>query len=82
MIVLNLLEAAAKFESMQHDLKKVEHAIIVRACQMVPDEAKRVIGEGYPEWPALQPETLARKMRNTPLLETGELRPSIEWISA
>jgi phage gpG-like protein len=46
---------------------------------MVCAEAKRVIGEGYPEWPALSPETLAQKMRNTPLLETGEMRDSIEW---
>jgi len=30
---------------------------------------------------ALSPETLARKMMNTPLLETGELRASIEWNS-
>jgi hypothetical protein len=46
---------------------------------MVCAEAKRVIGEGYPEWPALSPETLARKMGDGPLLETGELRASIEW---
>jgi hypothetical protein len=54
-------------------------AIVARACEMVCEEAKRVIGEGYPYWPALKPETLARKMMNTPLLETGELRASIEW---
>jgi phage gpG-like protein len=44
---------------------------------MVAAEAKRVIGEGYSDWPALKPETLARKFYNTPLLETGELRDSI-----
>jgi hypothetical protein len=48
---------------------------------MVHDEARRVIGEGYAEWPALAPSTLARKMLNTPLLETRELRASIEWQS-
>jgi phage gpG-like protein len=63
-------------------MKKVSHAIVARACEMVCAEAKRVIGEGYPEWPALQPETLARKMMNTPLLETGEMRDSIEWNAA
>jgi hypothetical protein len=36
----------------------------------------------YPYWPALKPETLAHKMMNTPLLETGELRGSIEWNSS
>jgi hypothetical protein len=47
---------------------------------MVCTEAKRVLGEGYPEWPRLQPETIAHKMRgDSPLLETGEMRASIEW---
>jgi phage gpG-like protein len=56
-------------------------AIVARACQMVAAEAKRVIGEGYDDWAPLQPETLARKMMATPLLETGKLRASIEWNS-
>ena len=57
-------------------------AIVARACETVCAEAKRVIGEGHPYWPALSPETLARKVMNTPLLETGELRGSIEWNSS
>jgi phage gpG-like protein len=77
--LMSILEFVAKTKAMEHDMKKVEHAIIARACEMVCAEAKRVIGEGYPEWPALQPETLARKMGAGPLLETGELRASIEW---
>jgi phage gpG-like protein len=82
MQTFSLLEFVAKTKAIEHDLKKVEHAIVARACQMVADEARRVLGEGYAEWPALQPETIARKMRgNTPLLETGELRASIQWNS-
>jgi phage gpG-like protein len=77
--VMSILEFVAETKSIEHDLKKVEHAIVARACEMVCAEAKRVIGEGYPEWPALAPGTLAHKMMNTPLLETGELRGSIEW---
>jgi phage gpG-like protein len=77
--VMTLIEAAAKFSAIGRDLETIGPAIVRKACQMVADEAKRVIGEGYPEWPALQPETLARKMMATPLLETGELRASIEW---
>jgi phage gpG-like protein len=77
--VMSILEFVAKTKAMEHDLKKVEHAIIARACEMVCAEAKRVLGEGYPEWPALQPETIAHKMGKGPLLETGELRGSIEW---
>jgi hypothetical protein len=39
-----------------------------------------MIGHEQPFWPALQPETIARKEHgNTPLLETGELREFIEW---
>jgi phage gpG-like protein len=64
---------------MKHNMSMVEHGIVARAAQMVWEEARRVIGEGYPDWPALRPETLAHKIANTPLLETGELRSSIEW---
>jgi phage gpG-like protein len=76
---MSILEFVAKTKAIQHDLQELGPAIVAKACEMVCTEAKRVIGEGYPEWPALQPETLARKMMNTPLLETGEMRASIEW---
>lgn len=79
MTVYSVLGFVAKLGAIEADLKITGHAIVARACQMVADEAKRVIGEGYDYWPALQPETLARKMMNTPLLEAGELRGSIEW---
>jgi phage gpG-like protein len=79
--VMTLIEAAAKFSAIGRDMETIGPAIVARACEMVCAEAKRVIGEGYPEWPALQPATLARKMMATPLLETGEMRASIEWQS-
>jgi phage gpG-like protein len=77
--VMSLLEAAAKFHTIGRDMEEIGPAIVAKACEMVCTEAKRVIGEGYPYWPDLKPETLARKMMATPLLETGELRASIEW---
>jgi phage gpG-like protein len=77
--VFSVLGFVAHLKVLEHDTKEVEHAIIARACEMVCAEAKRVIGEGYPEWPALAPETLAHKMGKGPLLESGELRASIEW---
>ena len=77
--VFSILGFVAHLEAMKHDVKEVEHAIIARACEMVCAEAKRVVGIGYPEWPALAPETLAKKIGAGPLLETGELRASIEW---
>src|SRR5258708_3550610 len=81
MSVYSILGFVAKLKMIEHDMEALGPAIVARACEMVCAEAKRVIGEGYDYWPALQPATLARKMLNTPLLETGELRGSIEWQS-
>src|SRR5882762_9414878 len=75
----SLLGFVAHLATVERDMHVAGHAIVAKACEMVCAEAKRVIGEGYDYWPALQPATLARKMMNTPLLETGELRASIEW---
>ena len=72
--VYSILGFVAKLKAIEHDMNELGPAIVARACEMVAAEAKRVIGEGYEYWPALQPATLARKMMNTPLLETGELR--------
>jgi phage gpG-like protein len=77
--VYSILGFVAKLEAIKHDMHDLGPAIVARACEMVAAEAKRVIGEGYEDWPPLQPETLAKKMMNSPLLETGELRASIEW---
>jgi phage gpG-like protein len=77
----SLLGFVEHVRELDHDMKAAEHAIVARACEMVCAEARRVIGIGYPEWPALSPETLARKMRDAPLLETGQMRDSIEWNS-
>ena len=49
------------------------------AAEVIQTEAKRVIGTYEYGWPPLKPETVARKQfGDTPLLETGELRDSIE----
>jgi hypothetical protein len=77
--VYSIVGFVAKLKMIEHDMEALGPEIVRKACEMVCEEAKRVIGEGYDYWPALRPETLARKMMNTPLLETGELRASIEW---
>jgi hypothetical protein len=77
--VYSVLGFVAKLGAIERDMHELGPAIVARACEMVAAEAKRVIGEGYDFWPALAPATLAHKMLNTPLLETGELRGSIEW---
>ncbi len=79
--VFSIVGFVAHLHAIDKDMNEVGPAIVAKACEMVCAEAKRVIGEGYPEWPALSPETLAHKMMNTPLLETGELRASIGWNS-
>ncbi len=50
-----------------------------KACVILETEAKRVIGTYDYGWPPLEPETIARKATgDSPLLETGEMRDSIE----
>jgi phage gpG-like protein len=75
----SLLGFVAHLAIVEKEMHELGPAIVRKACQLVYDEARRVIGEGYDFWPALAPATLAHKMLNTPLLESGELRASIEW---
>jgi HK97 gp10 family phage protein len=78
--IWGLAEFALHLKVIERDMHELGPAIIRRACMMVAAEAKRVLGEGYKDWPALQPETIARKMMGvSPLLETGKMRASIEW---
>ena len=79
----SLLGFVAHLHAIDRDLHEVGPAIVARACEMVARAAKRAIGKRHELWPPLKPETIARKLRgNTPLLETGELRDSIEWTAS
>lgn len=49
-----------------------------QAAQLVEKKAKSVIGTYAAGWPPLAASTLARKSADTPLLETGGLRNSIQ----
>ena len=72
---------AAHLLTIEADLKLSQEVSVEKACRMVEKEAKRAIGTYLFEWTPLQPETIARKARgDTPLLETGELRDSIEHV--
>jgi hypothetical protein len=76
---MNLTEAAALFAGMAARYEKGVHDALDGACKIVETEAKRVIGTYEYGWPALQPATIARKATgDSPLLETGEMRDSIE----
>jgi len=60
-------------------LKLHEHEMIEEAAVFLEKEAKAVLGTYDYGWPQLQPATIARKANgNTPLIETGTLRDSIE----
>ena len=41
------------------------------------DTMKKTINAGRPEWPPLQPKTIARKGSSKPLIDTGDMRNSI-----
>jgi HK97 gp10 family phage protein len=69
----------AHFFTVEKDMKLAEEVCLEKACRMIEKEAKAAIGTYRYDWTPLQPETVARKARgDTPLLETSELRDSIE----
>ena len=74
-----LTQAAATFGRLAIEMPMAEHDALELGCQMIEAEAKRVIGTYDYGWTALKPETVARKANgDTPLIETGEMRDSIE----
>ena len=80
MQTFTLLGFVAKLAAIDRDLKITNEAIVARACELVATAAKDALGTYEFGWVSLAPETIARKMRgDSPLLETGELRASIEW---
>jgi len=80
--VFSILGFVAKLKTIELELNVLGPALIARACELVAAEAQRVIGTYDYGWPALAPSTLAKKSADTPLLETGALRASIQWNSS
>jgi HK97 gp10 family phage protein len=77
--IFGLAEFALHLKEIEHDMKEASRLIVRQACIMVATKAKRVIGTYDYGWPQLAPSTLEKKSANTPLLETGEMRASIQW---
>jgi hypothetical protein len=76
---MNLLEAAARMAAAAIDIEAAKRAALEEACLIVEARAKNLIGHPQAGWEPLAAETLRRKDGvNTPLLETGGLRSSIE----
>ena len=49
-----------------------------KAAKVLEEEAKSLIGVPQAGWPPLAQVTIDRKGSNTPLLDTGEMKDSIE----
>jgi hypothetical protein len=74
------LEQFAHFIVRKINLEHAQHVGLEAAAKIVQAEAKRVIGSYDYGWTPLKEATIARKANgDTPLLETGELRDSIEY---
>src|SRR6266567_1055094 len=69
---------AAFLGTLEAEMKLANHRALEKAAVIVEEEAKRVIGTYDYGWPPLAESTLAHKAADTPLLETGEMRDSIE----
>jgi hypothetical protein len=79
MTAFSLGEFAAHLLTMEADVKLAEEAAVVSGCKLIQRKAKGMLGHEQPFWQGLKPETIARKAHgNTPLLETGEMKASIE----
>ena len=78
---LSLAGFVAFLPSLALEVEHANHSALEKAAQIVEEEAKRVIGTYDYNWPPLAESTLKNKTADTPLLETGEMRDSIEHVS-
>lgn len=74
-----ILAIATRMTVMASDFEDDNQYQLAAAGKLVQSEAKSAIGTYRYGWPPLSPSTIARKGKDTPLLQTGELRNSIEW---
>lgn len=78
----SLAEFAADIARMEVAFRLLGEDAMERACRIVEDESKRVIGTYDYAWPQLKPSTQAERVSrgfsaNDPLLRTGDMRDSI-----
>jgi hypothetical protein len=74
----SLAEASVKFAAFAENMKLAKDATLSEIAILIRDKAKASIGHYSYNWPPLADSTIARKSADTPLLETGALRDSIE----
>lgn len=72
---------AAIFSSVLIKLPLEQAKTMEELAVIIETEAKRVLGTYDYGWPSLAASTLARKSADTPGIETGEMRDSIQHFS-
>jgi phage gpG-like protein len=78
---MNLLEAAARMAAAAVDIELAKRAALEEACRIVEEKAKGLLGHPNAYWEPLKPETIRRKDGiNSPLLDQGTMRDSIEHV--
>lgn len=77
----SFLGLAAIFAGAIARMDHVQAAQMEKAALIIEKEAKRVLGTHDYGWPPLAAATLTRKAGNTPGLETGLMRDSVEHVS-
>lgn len=76
---MNLTESAALFIGMRVAYEKGVRDALEKACVIIEEDAKSKPGTYQTGWAPLKPATIAQKTTgDSPLLETGEMRDSIE----
>src|SRR3984893_10958930 len=79
MTMMSLGGLAAHFLTVKADMHYAEEVALEKVCVLLEKSAKSAIGTYKFSWTPLSPETIARKAGgDTPLLETGALRDSIQ----
>lgn len=76
--MFSVLGFASHLAFMAAEMEGEHKGELQQAADLVKKEAKASIGTYKHGWPPLAPSTLAKKSADTPLLQTGELRNSIE----
>jgi hypothetical protein len=78
-MVFSLLGMAAKLATVAIETEVAIGIVLDEASALVQETAKNALGTDEFGWPPLKEATVARKATgDSPLLETGELRDSIE----
>jgi hypothetical protein len=79
-----LTSMAAHLAGLAAHIRHLEEELLTEACEIIAEEARRVVGTYDYNWPQLAQSTQDQRTRlgfppNEPLLRTGELRDSIQW---